>query len=149
MPRAGGPEGVKPLTPFVLEAFEPVDGGVEIRVRLTDPAMRRTLAFPLLAEEVLRLLPGIVRHRCESGSTRGVVAELADTEVPHLFEHVTLELLVQAGLPRDMRGETRWDFKRDGRGVYRVFIGCEDEAAVRRTAEGALGLLEGARRAGA
>lgn len=127
--------------PFVVERVVPVPVGIEATVRLTDAAMRHTRAAPGLADEVLRRLPGIVRHRCECDSACGITAELADTESAHLLEHVALELLVRDGFPRTMRGKTEWDFRRDGHGVYRVFLGCENPLAARRALEEAVALL--------
>ena len=47
--------------------------------------------------------------------------------MPHLFEHVVLELMAEAGSPRSLKGETAWDFKRDGRGVFRVSLEYDDD----------------------
>lgn len=98
----------------------------------------RTSVQPTLAEECLALLPGLARHRCECGSAHGIVAELANTETPHLVEHIALELLALAGWPRDTQGRTRWDFARDGRGVFRVWLACEDGVAARAALSGAI-----------
>ena len=95
----------------------------------------RTSALRHLGANVLALLPGIVRHRCECGSAHGIVAELADTELPHLLEHVTLELMALAGSPRSLRGETTWDFAADGHGVFRISLEYDDDLV----ALGALG----------
>ncbi|MDP2402115.1 MAG: hypothetical protein Q8M66_09055 [Actinomycetota bacterium] len=115
---------------FVVERVESADGGVEALLRLTDLSLRRTSAIPGCADELLRHLPGLVRHRCECGSAHGIAAELADTETAHALEHVALELLALDGHPRTTRGHTRWDARRDGRGVYRVFLGIDDPASV-------------------
>ena len=101
-------------------------GRVEALVRVTDSSVMRTSAVPALADEVLVKWPGLRRHRCECGSAHGIAAELADTELPHLLEHVALERMVLAGAPRALRGETRWDFRKDGRGVFRVSLAYAD-----------------------
>lgn len=90
----------------------------------------RTSAVPGLAETVIGLMPGLRRHRCECGSAHGIAAELADTEIAHLLEHVTLEIAALAGSPRTLAGETRWDFASDGRGVFRVSLEYDDDLAV-------------------
>lgn len=105
------------VSPERIEAF--------VRVPVGGPA--RTSAVPALAGRALTLLPGLARHTCENGSAHGVVAELADTETPHLLEHVAFELMALAGSPRTLRGETVWDFSADGRGVYRVRLGYDDD----------------------
>jgi len=134
--RAGG----APL--FIVERMRTVPGGTETVVRLTQPALRRTSALPGIAERVLGRLPDIVRHRCESPKGLGIAGEFADTESAHLLEHVALELLVREGHPRTMAGRTTWDFGRDGHGVYRIFLGCEDVEAVRCALEEACVLIE-------
>ncbi|MHB9002869.1 MAG: cyanophycin synthetase family protein [Coriobacteriia bacterium] len=115
---------------LLLERIESVSDGVQAIVRVSEPHWLRTSVQPALPQECLALLPGLARHRCESGSAHGIVSELANTETPHLVEHVALELLALAGRSRDTRGRTRWDFQRDGRGVFRVWIACGDIAAV-------------------
>ncbi len=100
---------------------------VEAQVRLGPGMPLRTSAAPGLADAVLSALPGIVRHRCWCGSARGVVAELADTEVPHLLEHAALEIMVVAGSPRSLEGRTSWDFAADGVGVFRVELEYDDD----------------------
>jgi len=116
---------------FAIERVTATSWGTEAMLRLVDPALRRTSAIPGIAEQVLELLPGIERHRCDSPKSLGIVAEMNDTEAAHLLEHVAMELLAQRGLSRSMRGQTSWEFKRDGFGVYRVHLGCEDVEAVR------------------
>lgn len=111
---------------LLIERIERTQDGVQATVRVSEPRWMRTSARPTLAQECLALLPGLARHRCESGSAHGIIAELANTESPHLVEHVALELLALAGWPRDMRGRTRWNFARDGRGVFRVLLACDD-----------------------
>jgi hypothetical protein len=76
---------------------------------------------------LLESLPGLRRHRCESGKAHGFERELADTELPHVLEHTALELMVLAGSPRTLSGSTTWDFGRDGRGVFRVEIEYDDD----------------------
>jgi hypothetical protein len=133
-----GPAGRGPapsVRPLVVERAEVGGSHVDARVRVTAPQWMRTSATPGLADAVLALLPGLIRHRCECGSAHGIRQELADTETPHLLEHVALELMVLAGSPRDLGGETTWDFSADGPGVFRVRIGFDDDLV-------ALGALE-------
>lgn len=130
------------MSPLVVERVE-VSGAreagtaevgapnLEAVVRVGAPEFMRTSAFPGLAERVVALMPGIVRHRCDCGSAHGIVQELADTETPHLAEHVALELMALSGSSRDLRGETTWDFAADGRGVFRVRVGFDDERVAR------------------
>ncbi len=100
---------------------------LEALVRIPPGLPLRTSAVPGLAEEVLAALPGIRRHRCRCGSAHGIVAELADTEAAHLLEHVALELMAEAGSPRTLAGETRWDFAADGPRTFRVTLEYVDD----------------------
>ena len=122
------------VTPLVIERVEVADTTVDALVRVTDPHWMRTSVVDGLATTVLCLLPGLRRHRCDCGSAHGIRQELTDTETPHLLEHVALELMALSGSSRDLRGETVWDFAADGRGVFRVRIGYDDD----RVAVGAL-----------
>lgn len=111
---------------------------VEALLRADADEPGRTSAYPDLPRTALGLLPGLAMHPCENESGRRFVAELADTEIAHLFEHVALECMVLAGSPRTLAGETSWDFARDGRGVFRVILAYDDDLV----ALGALRLAE-------
>jgi hypothetical protein len=100
---------------------------VDVLVEMGDSEPVRTRPEDAVGSRVLALLPELGRHRCENGSGREFADELDDTEVPHLFEHVVLELMARSGSPRTLRGETEWDFKRDGRGVFRVSVEYDDD----------------------
>jgi cyanophycin synthetase len=112
---------------------------VTVVLRLDPGEPLRTSAVPGLPERAVEALPGLTRHRCDNGAGRTFSAELRDTETAHLFEHVACELMALAGSPRTLRGETSWDFVRDGRGVFHVSLQYDDDLVV-------LGALKAARR---
>jgi hypothetical protein len=112
---------------LALERIDVSPDRIDALVRVVDPGLGRTSAVPGLAARAFALLPGLARHTCENGTAHGIAAELADTELPHLFEHVTVECMALAGSPRSLRAETAWDFARDGRGVYHVRLGYDDD----------------------
>ena len=87
-----------------------------------EPSLANTSVVPVLAERAVALLPGLVRHTCENGTSHGMLAELAATETAHLLEHVAVELMALSGSPRDLRAETAWDFAADGAYAYRVSL---------------------------
>lgn len=109
-------------------AVERVDVGADAVVAVVrcDPDRLRTSAFPGLSDRAFQLLPGLRGHTCENAAGAGIGEELADTEVAHLFEHCAVELMALAG-SRGTRGETRWDFRTDGRGVFRVTLAYDDD----------------------
>ncbi len=100
---------------------------VDVILKVEDVSTMRTSLDEAVAARALEVLPGLATHRCSTGSERTFAEEIVDTEIPHLFEHVVLELMAGAGSPRDLRGETAWDFKRDGHGVFRVSLEYDDD----------------------
>lgn len=100
---------------------------VDVVVKVEGAAEMRTSLDAEIADRALAVLPGLAGHRCSTGPERTFAEELSDTEVPHLFEHVVLELMAEAGSPRDLRGETAWDFRRTGNGVFRVSVEYDDD----------------------
>lgn len=100
---------------------------IDVVVHVESSEALRTSQSASAADRALGVLPGLARHHCHNDEDLTFADELADTEVPHLFEHVVLELMAEAGSPRSLRGETEWDFKRDGRGVFRVSLEYDDD----------------------
>lgn len=115
------------MSALAIERVDVSERALTALVRVSEDAPLRTSSVPGLAERALDLLPGLRRHTCENGTGHGMVRELADTELPHLLEHVAFELMALSGSPRDLRGETEWDFRRDGRRVFRVTLGFDDD----------------------
>jgi cyanophycin synthetase len=130
------------MTALVIEHIDVDAERIEALVRVPAGEPTHTGASPELADRALGLLPGLARHTCENGSAHGIAAELADTETPHLLEHVAFELMALAGSPRTLRGETAWDFSVDGRGVYRVRLGYDDDLVALGALSEAVGVCE-------
>lgn len=101
----------------------------------TPDAVRRDTA----AERLLEWLPGLAQHRCSTDAVRPFTQEMRDTEVPHLFEHVVLEVMARAGSPRTVAGHTVW---RRGDDAFRVSIFDDDDAVCAGAARLALALIE-------
>jgi hypothetical protein len=112
---------------LVIERIDVNPERVEACVRVSPGEPMRTSSSSGLVERSIELLPGLSRHTCDNGSAHGILGELADTETPHLLEHVAFELMALAGSPRTLRGETAWDFSADGPGVFRVRLGYDDD----------------------
>ncbi|MDR3687375.1 MAG: hypothetical protein P4L93_10510 [Coriobacteriia bacterium] len=107
------------MSALTIGRIDVAPGALEALVR-AEPAFARTSVSPALAQRALALLPGLARHTCENGTSHGMIAELSDTETPHLLEHVAVEIMALSGSPRSLRAETSWDFATDGPNVYRV-----------------------------
>ena len=106
------------IGPDAVEAILSFDSGEPLR----------TSQVPSFAERFLTALPGLRGHVCENGAGMTFPEELRDTEIAHAVEHAALEVMAMAGSPATLRGETGWDFARDGRGVFRVRLAYEDSA---------------------
>lgn len=105
------------VTPGLLEALVVFDPGEPLR----------TSEVPGLASAAVAALPGLKGHRCRNSAGLGFAKELGDTELAHLVEHATLELMAMAGSPDTLRGATTWDFDADGPGTFRVSIAWDDD----------------------
>jgi hypothetical protein len=112
---------------LAIDRVDVADGRLEAVVRVADEARMRTSAVPEIPDRLIQLLPGLTKHRCDNDEGLTFTQELADTETPHLLEHVAEELMALSGSPRWLKGETSWDFGRDGRGVFRVVLAYDDD----------------------
>lgn len=131
------------MSTLVLERIEVGETRVEAQVRVAEGAPLRTSGSPGLAAAVLALLPGLDRHRCECGTAHGIVAEFADTETPHLLEHVALELMALSGSPRQLAGRTSWDLRTDGPRVFRVSLDFDDDLVAVAALEAGVRVVDG------
>lgn len=87
----------------------------------------RTSQIPDAASRVLLAAPGLKGHRCDNPDGCSFRDELPDTEIAHLLEHLTLEIMALAGSPDTLRGETNWDFAHDGWCVFHVKVEYDDD----------------------
>lgn len=102
---------------------ESLTSRVSFIVDIVAPTPEHTRDVPNFAQRAIALLPGLVRHRCESGAHRSFESELQDTELAHALEHMAIELLAQSNpdTPRaNHYGETGWNTEIDGKRRYRV-----------------------------
>ncbi|MRS12616.1 MAG: hypothetical protein EG823_06050 [Actinobacteria bacterium] len=100
---------------------------VDVVLNVESAAAMRTSHDGSIVARAFDLLPGLADHRCANDDGRPFSEEIADTEVPHLFEHVVLELMARSGSPRTLKGETTWDFRRDGPGVFHVSLAYDND----------------------
>lgn len=110
-----------------IESIEVFPDRVTATVRVAEERFMRTSRAPDFAARAASLLPELSRHRCDNPAEKPVLEELADTETPHALEHIAFELMALSGSPRTLKGETSWDFSRDGRGVFRVSLAYDDD----------------------
>jgi hypothetical protein len=100
---------------------------VKLLVQMPDPERCTTRHTPAMAPGVLRLLPGLAHHDCQNGRGHTFTQELECTEVPHLLEHVILELQALAQHHDRLCGETEWNWRKEPRGSFHVQIEFENE----------------------
>ena len=109
-------------------------------VEFSAKAPRLTSENAEATERVLELLPGLSEHLClgDADARFGLVAN--DTEVAHLLEHVTVELLALTNLAGDMSsGKTSLvDSRRD---LYEIILACPDDVLVAASLSSAVWLL--------
>lgn len=132
--------GAGPVLTF--DSIEVGGSRLEACVRVADGRYERTSSAPGLAERASRLLPGLARHTCRNPAGDRALREFADTETPHLLEHVAVELMALAGSPRSLQAETSWDFTQDGPGVYRVRLEYDDDLVALGALREAAGIVE-------
>lgn len=109
-------------------------------VEFSAKAPRLTSENAEATERVLELLPGLSEHLClgDADARFGLVAN--DTEVAHLLEHVTVELLALTNLAGDVSsGKTSLVDSR--RGLYEIILACPDDVLVAASLSSAIWLL--------
>ena len=109
-------------------------------VEFSAKAPRLTSENAEATERVLELLPGLSEHLClgDADARFGLVAK--DTEVAHLLEHVTVELLALTNLAGDVAsGKTSLVDSR--RGLYEIILACPDDVLVAASLSSAIWLL--------
>ena len=109
-------------------------------VEFSAKAPRLTSENAEATERVLELLPGLSEHLClgDADARFGLVAN--DTEVTHLLEHVTVELLALTNLAGDVSsGKTSLVDSR--RGLYEIILACPDDVLVAASLSSAVWLL--------
>ncbi len=120
---------------------------IQLVVEMADPDRFLTSQVPQLPRHLFRLLPRMRRHTCHNDSGNTFCQECRETEIAHLFEHIIIELQLQAQQePTDvLRGETEWNWHVDPRGRYRVSVDYQNEllaVGAIRLAERVLGHLD-------
>ena len=108
-------------------------------VELSPDAPLMTSDDPEATDRVLDLLPDLGIHVClgDAAPTFGEVAK--DTELAHLLEHVTVELLAQTDIAGDVScGQT----SQIGDRTYAVTIGCPDDVLVAGALSSAAWILQ-------
>jgi hypothetical protein len=103
---------------------------VKLVVEMPDPDRCTTESAPHLPRSLFRLFPHLAHHRCHNGNGYTFRREAKATEVPHLLEHLIIELQAQAQHHEQIKGETQWNWRVDPRGTFHVIVEYENEQLV-------------------
>jgi len=111
---------------------------VKLVVEMADPDCYMTEHAPHIPKLLFKLFPNLAEHRCENDSGYSFRRECRSTEIPHLMEHLIIELQAQVKPEGVLRGETQWNWRVDPKGRFHVYIDYNNEILVLgaiRTAE--------------
>jgi hypothetical protein len=97
---------------------------------MPDPDRCTTRDVPHLPKLLFRLFPHLAQHKCENDGGYSFKRESRATEIPHLLEHLIIELQGQAQHHRLLKGETQWNWREDPKGHFHVYIEYENELLV-------------------
>lgn len=110
---------------------------------------------PLMTDEdlvgtthVYNLLPQIVDHACLGDSGETFRDVMGSTEVAHLLEHVTIELMARTGLGGDVSCGRTWEVTGEPH-TYDVQLACPDDVLVASALSSAAWILQWAYSGGA
>ncbi len=86
---------------------------------------------PRLPRILFRMFPYLAAQRCYNDLHLSFRREAENTEIPHLFEHLLLEIQkqVRRGIVNTdpISGETEWNWTIDPRGRFHVTVGYDNE----------------------
>jgi hypothetical protein len=103
---------------------------VKLVVEMPDPNKYSTRHAPHIPNLLFKLFPHLSRHRCENDNGYSFRRECQSTEIPHLFEHLIIELQGQAQRSCVLKGETQWNWRVDPKGRFHVYVDYENELLV-------------------
>ena len=94
---------------------------------------------PAGTDRVMSLLPDIAAHLCLGDASERFGAVVDDTELAHLLEHVTVELVARTGLGGEIQsGRTT----RVGKDSFVIRLACPDDVLVCGALSSAVWILE-------
>jgi hypothetical protein len=103
---------------------------VKLVVEMPDPDRCTTDSSPHVPTSLFRLFPHLADHKCHNGNGYSFRREAMATEIPHLLEHLIIELQSQAKHHEILKGETQWNWRVDPRGTFHVHVEYENEQLV-------------------
>jgi hypothetical protein len=84
---------------------------------------------PRIPRILFKLFPHMATQRCYNDAGYSFRREALATEIPHLFEHMIIEIQdqVRRGVGQPFAGETQWNWTVDPRGRFYVMVDYDNE----------------------
>jgi hypothetical protein len=98
-------------------------------VEIPDSEAYSTVEAPRIPRILFKLFPHMATQRCYNDSGYSFRREAQATEIPHLFEHLIIEIQdqVRRGMGTPFAGETQWNWTVDPRGRFYVTVDYDNE----------------------
>jgi hypothetical protein len=101
----------------------------KLLVEIPESEAYMTTEVPRIPRILFKLFPHMVTQRCYNDNGHSFRREAQGTEIPHLFEHLIIEIQDQvrrgSGIP--FSGETEWNWTVDPRGRFYVTVTYDNE----------------------
>ena len=121
---------------------------VEVGPKYLTARVRVAMSAPLMTSEdlegttrVYRLMPHIIEHACLGDASETFKDVMGDTELAHLLEHVTVEILAQSDIAGDMPCGRTFAVE-DERRTYEIEFPCPDDVLVIGALSSAVWILQ-------
>ena len=112
---------------------------LEAVVAVSPDAPLLTSEDPEGTELVLEIMPGLLDHMCLGDASSSFGEVIADTELAHLLEHVTVELLAQTNAAGDVTGGQTVEVAER---TYKITLACPDDVLVAGALSSAVWILQ-------
>ncbi len=98
-------------------------------VEIPDTDALSTSEAPRIPRMLFRMFPHMATQRCYNDDGHSFRREAQATEIPHLFEHLIIEIQdqVRRGVGAPFAGETHWNWTVDPRGRFYVTVDYDNE----------------------
>ena len=101
----------------------------KLLVEIPESDAYTTSEVPRIPRILFKLFPHMVTQRCFNDKGYSFRREAQGTEIPHLFEHLIIEIQdqVRRGAGAPFSGETHWNWTIDPRGRFYVTVDYDNE----------------------
>lgn len=100
---------------------------VKLVVEMSNSNCYSTKQAPHIPKLLFKLFPHLAAHRCDNDNGFTFRQECECTEIPHLLEHLIIELQGQVQGSGRLRGETQWNWRVDPKGRFHVYVDYSNE----------------------